>query len=153
MSFETDWCYIFLFGCAEEEKKIGHFSPQFVHHPFGPHSGEEMDFPSNSLHFPIHPQNKLCSDGCFSEEKEPSSLGNFAKAIAHREDNMKIVPSTLSSRSEGTTNAAIENCNLIRTESGHGIKTQASVADLLCAECKKLLFRPVVLNCGHGILY
>ncbi|KAJ6703081.1 E3 UBIQUITIN-PROTEIN LIGASE PRT1-LIKE [Salix viminalis] len=134
---------------GEEEKKIGQFSPQFVHHPFGSHSGEEMDFQSNSLHFPIHPQNKLCSDGCFSEEKEPSSLGNFAKAIAHREDNMKIVPSTPSSRSEGTTNAAIENCNMIRTESGHGIKTQASVADLLCAECKKLLFRPVVLNCGH----
>ncbi|KAJ6414634.1 hypothetical protein OIU84_003602 [Salix udensis] len=134
---------------GEEEKKIGHFSPQFVHHPFGSHSGEEMDFQSNSLHFPIHPQNKLCSDGCFSEEKEPSSLGNFAKAIAHREDNMKIVSSTPSSRSEGTTNAAIENCNMIRTESGHGIKTQASVADLLCAECKKLLFRPVVLNCGH----
>ena len=138
MSIETDWCYIFLFGCAEEEKKAGHFSPQFVHHPFGSHSGEELDFPSYSLHFPIHPQNKLCY---------------FPKAIAHREENMKIVPSTLSSRSDGTTNAAIENCNLIRTEFGHGIKTQASVADLLCAECKKLLFQPVVLNCGHGNLY
>ncbi|KAH8512816.1 hypothetical protein Peur_056733 [Populus x canadensis] len=119
---------------GEEEKKGGRFSPQFVHHPFGSQSGEELDFPSYSQHFPIHPQNKLCY---------------FPKAIAHREENMKIVPSTLSSRSDGTTNAAIENCNLIGTEFGHGIKTQASVADLLCAECKKLLFQPVVLNCGH----
>ncbi|XP_011034489.1 PREDICTED: E3 ubiquitin-protein ligase PRT1-like isoform X2 [Populus euphratica] len=118
----------------EEEKKGGRFSPQFVHHPFGSHSGEELDFPSYSQHFPIHPQNKLCYS---------------PKAIAHREENMKIVPSTLSSRSDGTTNAAIENCNLIGTEFGRGIKIQASVADLLCAECKKLLFRPVVLNCGH----
>ncbi|XP_075649337.1 E3 ubiquitin-protein ligase PRT1 [Castanea sativa] len=26
---------------------------------------------------------------------------------------------------------------------------QVSVADVLCLECKQLLFRPVVLNCGH----
>ncbi|KAK4573966.1 hypothetical protein RGQ29_031770, partial [Quercus rubra] len=26
---------------------------------------------------------------------------------------------------------------------------QVSIADVLCLECKQLLFRPVVLNCGH----
>ena len=30
---------------------------------------------------------------------------------------------------------------------------QVSVADVLCLECKQLLFRPVVLNCGHGRLF
>ncbi|CAK7336258.1 unnamed protein product [Dovyalis caffra] len=69
--------------------------------------------------------------------------------MEHSKDNRKILPSTPLSRYEGTENAAIENCNLIRTGLGHGIQKQASVADLLCAECKKLLFRPVVLNCGH----
>lgn len=30
---------------------------------------------------------------------------------------------------------------------------QVSVADVLCLACKQLLFRPLVLNCGHGILF
>lgn len=30
---------------------------------------------------------------------------------------------------------------------------KVSVADVLCMECKQLLFRPVVLNCGHGRLF
>ena len=144
MSFETDWCNIFLFGCAEEEKKFGLFSPQFGHHSSGSLPGEDLDVPSNSLRLPIHPKTKLGYD-CFS-------LGIFSEAIAHGEDNVKIVPSSPLSISEGTANAAIKSCNLIRTGLGHGIQKQASVADLLCAECKKLLFRPVVLNCGHGNL-
>lgn len=27
---------------------------------------------------------------------------------------------------------------------------QISVCDVLCTLCKELLFRPIVLNCGHG---
>jgi len=145
MSFETDWCNIFLFGCAEEEKKFGLFSPQFGHHSSGSLPGEELDVPSNSLRLPTHSQTKLGYDSCFS-------LGNFPEAIAHSVDNVKIMPSSPLSISEGTANAAIKSCNLIRTGLGRGIQKQASVADLLCAECKKLLFRPVVLNCGHGNL-
>lgn len=29
---------------------------------------------------------------------------------------------------------------------------QISKDDLLCSACKELLVRPVVLNCGHGML-
>ncbi|KAK3013429.1 hypothetical protein RJ639_010241 [Escallonia herrerae] len=32
----------------------------------------------------------------------------------------------------------------------NGSCKQVSVGDVLCASCKQLLFRPVVLNCGHG---
>ncbi|KAH8522558.1 hypothetical protein Peur_041069 [Populus x canadensis] len=126
----------------EEEKKFGLFSPQFGHHSSGSLPGEELDVPSNSLRLPTHSQTKLGYDSCFS-------LGIFPEAIAHSVDNVKIMPSSPLSISEGTANAAIKSCNLMRTGLGRGIQKQASVADLLCAECKKLLFRPVVLNCGH----
>lgn len=37
---------------------------------------------------------------------------------------------------------------------GNSIEThvQVSIADMLCVACKELLFRPLVLNCGHGKL-
>lgn len=33
-----------------------------------------------------------------------------------------------------------------------GVCEQISVADAQCAGCRDLLFRPAVLNCGHGEL-
>lgn len=32
------------------------------------------------------------------------------------------------------------------------VSKQISKDDLLCSACEKLLVRPVVLNCGHGII-
>jgi hypothetical protein len=55
------------------------------------------------------------------------------------EDSMSINPSsTIESKSKHGSSA--ENCK------------QITVADVLCAACKQLLFRPVALNCGHGML-
>ncbi|XP_062024743.1 E3 ubiquitin-protein ligase PRT1-like [Rosa rugosa] len=39
--------------------------------------------------------------------------------------------------------------NLMLCQQRSGSPKQISVADVLCAACKELLFRPVVLNCGH----
>ncbi|GJW35937.1 E3 ubiquitin protein ligase PRT1-like protein isoform X1 [Tanacetum coccineum] len=51
-------------------------------------------------------------------------------------DSMSINPSsTIESKSKDRGSA--ENCK------------QMTVADVLCAACKQLLFRPVALNCGH----
>lgn len=44
----------------------------------------------------------------------------------------------------------VKNCPLSQQQSGSS--KQISVADVLCAACKELLFRPVALNCGHGNL-
>lgn len=33
-----------------------------------------------------------------------------------------------------------------------GSPKQITVADVLCMACKRLLFCPIVLNCGHGIV-
>ncbi|XP_011015502.1 PREDICTED: E3 ubiquitin-protein ligase PRT1-like [Populus euphratica] len=81
----------------------------------------------------------LFSPYCFSLGNVPEANHNHN---IYRNTNHTLIIS------EGTANAAIKSCNLIRTGLEHGIQ-KASVADLLCAECKKLLFRPVVLNCGH----
>lgn len=54
------------------------------------------------------------------------------------EDNLLISPSTEEKKSVDGCSAG--NCK------------QVTVADMLCSECKQLLFRPVALNCGHGML-
>lgn len=36
------------------------------------------------------------------------------------------------------------------TTSSDEISKNVAVNDLLCGICKELLYRPVVLNCGHG---
>lgn len=42
--------------------------------------------------------------------------------------------------------------SLVTSEELNNARTyeQISVSDVLCSACKELLFRPVVLNCGHG---
>lgn len=44
--------------------------------------------------------------------------------------------------------AAVEENNLHHRRV-NGTRRQVSVADVLCAACKQLLYRPVSLNCGH----
>lgn len=44
------------------------------------------------------------------------------------------------------------NSEVIRNIAVEKYCKKVSVADVLCMECKQLLFRPVVLNCGHGRL-
>lgn len=56
--------------------------------------------------------------------------------------------------SEGTPEAvgtlSVEGKKLPQIK--HHGQQKISFSDVMCAACKQLLFRPVVLNCGHGIL-
>lgn len=47
---------------------------------------------------------------------------------------------------------SVEENNLPEDKSNRNCK-QVSIADVQCSTCKQLLFHPVVLNCGHGILF
>ncbi|XP_062148287.1 E3 ubiquitin-protein ligase PRT1 isoform X3 [Alnus glutinosa] len=117
----------------EEEMKKGVFSPQFnaqaCVHWGDPASFSTMDFESNTSLVPSstrkgEPHTNL-------ELLLPDSLFQDCGAC------------TLIEISDGNSdvigNVAIEekNCKPV------------SVADVLCSACKQLLFRPVVLNCGH----
>ena len=53
---------------------------------------------------------------------------------------------------EGKENVTDHVKNSLLSHQQSGSSQQISVADVLCAACKDLVFRPVVVNCGHGNL-
>ncbi|OMP10377.1 E3 ubiquitin-protein ligase PRT1-like protein [Corchorus olitorius] len=105
----------------EEEKRTGYFSPELNSHECELHGDGEFDYCGS-------PTNSTAM--CFRPSTYPDST-----------------------RNDKLCNTTEQNCdedlNQIKPVSGLE-KEQISVADLLCTACKQLLFRPVVLNCGHG---
>lgn len=69
------------------------------------------------------------------EELNHPSIGDQPSNFSC-EDNLSINPSP-SEEKKSNDESSAENCK------------QVTVADVLCTACKQLLFRPVVLNCGH----
>ena len=73
------------------------------------------------------------------------------------ESNSSSDPSS-TRKGEAYANTEVLMSNLQVQDDGIGTLVenyckQVSIADVLCLECKQLLFRPVVLNCGHGRLF
>lgn len=40
----------------------------------------------------------------------------------------------------------------VTSKGDNGTHVRVSITDMLCVACNELLFRPLVLNCGHGML-
>lgn len=51
---------------------------------------------------------------------------------------------------EVTNSHAVEE--KLTSKKDNGTRVRVSITDMLCVACSKLLYRPVVLNCGHGML-
>ncbi|KAI3787891.1 hypothetical protein L2E82_00387 [Cichorium intybus] len=88
------------------------------------------------------------------EDEQQSSLG-FAQDVDYLVNNeelnhLNIVdqPSNSTSEDKLSINPSTEEKKSINGSSS-GNHKQVTPADLLCSTCKQLLFRPVVLNCGH----
>ncbi|KDP26394.1 hypothetical protein JCGZ_17552 [Jatropha curcas] len=82
--------------------------------------------------------------GCFSPQLNCSACGSHAnQEYDHLKDPEHSSSSSLYS------NSCSESCST-RTGEPNGNCKQVSVADVQCIACKQLLFRPVILNCGHG---
>lgn len=123
------------FCIPEEEKEIGIFSPQFdgrqceshgegeFYQLGGPTYSSTIDFESNSW-----VDKGSTSDGISTNVRQLESHNDAA--IVRKKSSYR--------NSNGTKSLACEE------------KEEVLVADWLCAACKQLLFRPVVLNCGHG---
>lgn len=120
---------------AEQEKEIGFFSPQFDVQAWSSQANQDSNILGDSA----------CEGLSANMEKTVSDsfIQNNGTAISKATDcgNYEAM--------ENVTDQA-KNCLLSQQQSGSS--TQISVADVLCAACKELLFRPVVLNCGHGNL-
>lgn len=134
----------FVFGFSEEENKHGHFSPQFDCYLFGSNPSNGFENVGNTLHFPSHQQESRCS----GEEKSSSVMNLLEMTVECGNDSCKLA--TSSEGSEATVNATNQECNLLGNDVEQKTLNQISIDDLSCAACKKLLFQPVVMNCGHG---
>ncbi|KAK9281179.1 hypothetical protein L1049_004074 [Liquidambar formosana] len=109
----------------EQEKKSGYFSPQFDAHVCGLHSSQELSQLGNPAHYSTTiSQSNTCSDETI---------------VLQKNCNGKL---------EVTRSVAVEEKNLPQYNPNGNCK-QVSIANVLCAACKQLLFQPAVLNCGH----
>ncbi|XP_043706784.1 E3 ubiquitin-protein ligase PRT1-like [Telopea speciosissima] len=107
----------------EEEKKTGDFSPQIDDHFSRTQINKELYL----LSYPSHSSTSSQTD-VYSDSFSTTISGNTSEWDT-----------------ETTKKLAGEENEQNRTATCK----QVLVSDLLCAACKKLLFRPVVLNCGH----
>lgn len=112
---------------AEQEKETGFFSPQFDVQAWSSQANQDSNILGDSA----------CEGLCANMEKTVSDsfIQNNGTAISKAMEN---------------ATDQVKNCLLSQQQSGSS--KQISAADVLCAACKELLFRPVVLNCGHGNL-
>ncbi|KAK3021656.1 hypothetical protein RJ639_046380 [Escallonia herrerae] len=133
----------------EDEKKSGHFSPQIDRLVSASHAKEGLNHVSDLAQFAaISSQDSLSSDPCFRNNGEACV-------------NIQQLNSVSSSEEHGRTYSKEKTGEGLEVIGGHAVDEklwqrnyngsckQVSVGDVLCASCKQLLFRPVVLNCGH----
>ncbi|KAK6259782.1 hypothetical protein SCA6_014256 [Theobroma cacao] len=121
----------------DEEKKAGYFSPEFNSHACELHADGEFNYLRNPAH-----SSAMCFRSSSYLNSHATSKDNLCKTAGQVEshDNDTIHTKQNSDRDLSQIKP------VARQE-----KEQVSVADLLCAACKQLLFRPVILNCGHGL--
>ncbi|KAL5057532.1 hypothetical protein RYX36_029136 [Vicia faba] len=110
----------------EEERKSGFYSPQFDPDTCESQAkfGHSCSPSSSSM---INPVPNSCVVETFECTKQPESIAHEAEPeITETPAEEKTVP-----------------------HDKLDIQHKISVADVMCTMCKQLLFRPVVLNCGH----
>ncbi|KAJ4722968.1 E3 ubiquitin-protein ligase PRT1-like [Melia azedarach] len=134
---------------TEEEKKSGQFSPEVEYHIFRSQTSKDVDSVCNSLHFPSQEQTKLYSESYSSREGKSSSCMQSFETAVECGDDTTLKSATSSESSEATANSTIQECSLTVNDLEYKAHNQFSVDDLPCAACKRMLFQPVVLNCGH----
>lgn len=89
---------------------------------------------------------------CVEDEKH-STLGfspDIDSLVTNEEE--KNVGQSSDPSSEDDSSRDPSSVKKKKTESSAGTSTskQISVSDVKCVACKELLYRPAVLNCGHG---
>ncbi|XWS22380.1 hypothetical protein CRYUN_Cryun29cG0028900 [Craigia yunnanensis] len=131
----------------EEEKRAGHFSFQFDQNLFEPKLCENSDVLGNN-HTLAHLQRNLHLESC-SKDWESCSFRDSPKTTMQDENGIPVKQTTSSKNPEVAANAPNQGKSWLGNDFEHRDQKGVSASDLLCAVCKRLLFRPVVLNCGH----
>ncbi|XP_073275961.1 E3 ubiquitin-protein ligase PRT1-like [Primulina huaijiensis] len=128
---------------AEEEKECGHASPQFDDTLIDSDSHELTDVQDTSSPLlkaaTVEPEAKHGSDD--------SSVRDSLEKPFPGEDNVDSIPTTL--KSQITSYQSRHENYLVAQNDTNEILKLFPVSVFECAVCKNLLYRPVVLNCGH----
>ncbi|KAM7461923.1 hypothetical protein LguiA_030044 [Lonicera macranthoides] len=127
----------------EEEKKSERFSPQFDTYLSQSHFSKEIDIlGSFSLYSTTISQSRSRLTSSM-EEGEPSLVKDSEAFIFADKDSR-----TSSCETSGNLDPLKENTVLV-DKPVLGACEQVHITDLPCPLCKQLLYRPLVLNCGH----
>ncbi|OVA03943.1 zinc finger protein [Macleaya cordata] len=133
----------------EEEKRDGCFSPQF---------DDNSLCISNKLSSPCPPTSSIRCSQTLSYPKTHSSRKTNPSPIMDSQnsdelfrcDAATLPEKTCAGNSEVTENVSIEEDDYLNNDLNFKACKVVSIIDALCITCKQLLFRPVVLNCGHA---
>ncbi|KAI3449887.1 hypothetical protein Pfo_006552 [Paulownia fortunei] len=132
----------------EEEKDMGYFSPQ-INGPVYQLQPEERIIKPSDASVPCFSE-AAPSLNAFSvragetlERTQPVQSGSVHHEIglANLLDRIKDIAAA------SVATAEDRNSNQIHR---NGTCKRVSVDDVLCGSCKRMLFRPIVLNCGHA---
>ena len=127
------WLLIMLiFHTAEYEQEEDIFSPQFGVNTCSSTAKQDVYLPDNSA----------CDESrANTKQLDPISQVQDSCLIIHEK--------APGGNNEVTETFAGDKKNYPKDQQGGNFK-QVTAEDVLCVRCKQLLFRPMVLNCGHG---
>ena len=122
---------------------MGYFSPQFDASTCGSqakfyHTGSS---PSRTTKNPVSNSGNLESFECMEQSGSATHEGKEGAIFSEHTSN--ITPEVI-----GTP--CVEGKKSPQNYE-HNQQQKILPADVMCTKCKQLLFRPVVLHCGHGI--
>ncbi|KAG5531295.1 hypothetical protein RHGRI_026041 [Rhododendron griersonianum] len=133
----------------EEEKRKELFSPQ-LDNCFRSESSKGLRICS---HLPPHSttcscNSMVCLGSCYIVEGEPSTTKGSESTIVFHIDAKLSIPAE--PNIEGTEKVPPQQDSMLGgILSRQKNSLQLLITDFHCAACKELLYRPVVLNCGH----
>ncbi|CAA2975751.1 E3 ubiquitin- ligase PRT1 [Olea europaea subsp. europaea] len=118
-----------------EEKKYGHTSPRF--------DGFSDSLSDKALGVQDTSPHTAATVFNMTQRRDSSLIQDSSV----NEANMTMIPTT--SSQESTTNMAKQGDSMVKSEVKNEARKQILMTDLQCTLCKQLLYRPIVLNCGH----
>lgn len=92
----------------------------------------------------------LSSNFSSNRKEEACAKVEQQELVACIQDNSTTMPKQITAESLKSTVTLGVKENYSPQRSCNKISGQVSIVDVSCAACKQLLFRPAVLNCGHG---
>lgn len=129
------------FLSPEQEKKDGVFSPQLNAYAVNSQTNKQPELLAEAGH--------SCEGGCQSNSYPESTMEQSDSVPIVHDYGTTTSRSTSEKGSEPNPTDAEDKCF---SQNEDGACRQLLFTDVLCAGCSQLLFHPVVLNCGHGMI-